>query len=165
MSGAAGTLATGARIDDTITAFVYWEAFLIDERRFDEWAGLFAEDGLYWVPAGHDDIDPRSEVSIIYEGLAGVRARVARLQDKRCYMQEPPPRLGHAVSNVFALGEGDEVTVHSTQTIFEARRSQCSPIPARTVHRLRRTDSGWEIVEKKVCLLAAAQFLPNLTLL
>lgn len=157
--------AGGARIDDTVSAFVYWEAFLIDERRYGEWLALFAEDGRYWVPAGHEFVDPASEVSIIFEGRAGLSGRVARLGHERCYMQEPPPRLRHAVSNVFVLGDGDEVTVHSTQTIFEARRGRTTSMPAHTVHHLRRTDPGWEIVEKKVCLLGLDQFLPNITLL
>lgn len=30
--------------------FVYHEARLIDEKRFDEWYELFADDALYWMP-------------------------------------------------------------------------------------------------------------------
>ena len=37
--------------DDELVRFVVREARLIDEKRFDEWYELFAEDGYYWVPA------------------------------------------------------------------------------------------------------------------
>ena len=30
--------------------FLFHEARLLDERRFDDWLALFAPDGWYWVP-------------------------------------------------------------------------------------------------------------------
>ena len=36
--------------DAELIAFVYDEAALLDAGRFDDWLGLFAEDGRYWVP-------------------------------------------------------------------------------------------------------------------
>ena len=36
---------------DEVERFLYREARLLDERRFEEWMNLFAEDGYYWVPA------------------------------------------------------------------------------------------------------------------
>jgi len=34
----------------TLIEFVYREARLIDEKRFDEWYDLYADDGRYWMP-------------------------------------------------------------------------------------------------------------------
>ena len=34
--------------------FLIEEARILDERRFRDWMGLFAEDGTYWVPAAPD---------------------------------------------------------------------------------------------------------------
>src|ERR1700675_4655215 len=36
--------------DKALIEFVYHEARLIDEKRFDEWYDLYAEDGRYWMP-------------------------------------------------------------------------------------------------------------------
>ncbi len=33
-----------------VSQFLYHEARLLDERRWEEWAGLFTEDGIYWAP-------------------------------------------------------------------------------------------------------------------
>ena len=33
-----------------IEAFLIHEARLLDDRRFQDWLGLFTDDGWYWVP-------------------------------------------------------------------------------------------------------------------
>ena len=38
--------------------FVYREARLLDEMRYDEWLALFTEDGYYWMPAEWRQTDP-----------------------------------------------------------------------------------------------------------
>ena len=40
---------------------------MLDERRFEEWRDLFADDGYYWVPARPDQPNPLDEVSIFYD--------------------------------------------------------------------------------------------------
>ena len=59
-----------------IEQFLYREARLLDTQRFEEWLDLFAEDACYWVPAGHDDIDPTVHVSIIHDDKAAMARRV-----------------------------------------------------------------------------------------
>jgi hypothetical protein len=44
--------------EQELARFIQIEARLIDEGRFDEWAALFASDGVYWVPAGLKQTDP-----------------------------------------------------------------------------------------------------------
>ena len=39
----------------------------VDEKRFDEWYGLFTDDGHYWVPAVHGQKSPLTENSLAYE--------------------------------------------------------------------------------------------------
>ena len=38
--------------------FVYREARLLDEMRYDAWLALFTEDGYYWMPAEWRQTDP-----------------------------------------------------------------------------------------------------------
>ena len=53
---------------DPVAAFLYREARLMDEHRYQEWLTLWeSSDTLYWVPCNDDDIDPRRQVSIIYD--------------------------------------------------------------------------------------------------
>ena len=47
-----------ARIDlAAVTAFLYDEARLLDQRRWFDWLALFAEGGMYWVPLRPDQLD------------------------------------------------------------------------------------------------------------
>ncbi|HLG69995.1 MAG TPA: aromatic-ring-hydroxylating dioxygenase subunit beta [Chloroflexota bacterium] len=98
------------------------ECRLIDERRFDEWLGLFAEDALYWLPI--TDGDPAVEPSLIYDDKPRLRERIFRLTQTRAPSQDPPSRTLHNVSNV-AL-DGRLVRCHLT--IHEYRPGDLSQV-------------------------------------
>ncbi len=46
-----------------IEQFLYREARYADEHQYEHWEALWADDGIYWVPANGDDIDPEKEMS------------------------------------------------------------------------------------------------------
>ncbi len=79
-------------------SLLYHEARLLDERRFEQWLALFANDCLYWVPTL--DGDPAVEPSLIYDDHARMEERVARLIQTRAHAQDPPSRTQHNLSNV-----------------------------------------------------------------
>jgi len=83
--------------DATLIAFVYHEARLIDEQRFDEWLTLFAEDGRYWMPLEHGQTDRRLMASLMDEDLFLLRLRVERLKNNRTYSQKPRSRCHHVL--------------------------------------------------------------------
>ena len=66
-----------------VEAFLVQEAELLDDRRFEEWEGLFDEDGYYWVPARPDDENPYDELSIFFDDKPLMRTRIARLRHPR----------------------------------------------------------------------------------
>lgn len=78
-----------------LTRFVYREARLLDERRYEEWLDLFAEDGHYWMPAEWRQTDPRLQASLMYEDLLLLRVRVERLAGARTFSQKPRSRSHH----------------------------------------------------------------------
>src|SRR5512147_1515867 len=99
-------MSDGAREIDRAEArdverFLYREARLLDERRFDEWQALFADDGVYWVPLKPEQTDPLHHGSIIYDDRAGMATRFRRLAHPRAYAQIPPSRTVHVVTNVY----------------------------------------------------------------
>lgn len=148
---------------------IYREALLIDERRFDEWLELFHPTGLYWVPAGSDDIDPTRSVSIIYDNAPQRAIRVERLNSPQNWSQDPVPRVRHLVSNVLLEGaqSNDHAVARSNQLICHTRGECNSQLPAHSTYLWERVDGRWFITMKKVCLLASAQYLDpqSLTLL
>ena len=46
-----------------IEEFLYTEARLLDQRDYEQWVTLFADDATYWVPAG-DEVDPNESVAL-----------------------------------------------------------------------------------------------------
>jgi 3-phenylpropionate/cinnamic acid dioxygenase small subunit len=65
--------------------FVIREARLLDEKRFDEWYELFAEDGHYWVPASPNQPDPLNHNSLAYEDKLLLKLRIERLKQPTAY--------------------------------------------------------------------------------
>ncbi len=60
---------TPAALDDerAIERFLIGEVRLLDERRFEDWRELFAEDGRYWVPLKPDQKSPDGESSLFFD--------------------------------------------------------------------------------------------------
>ena len=86
---------------EAVAAFLYREARLIDEHRYQEWLGLWENDNtLYWVPCNEDDIDPRHHVSIIYDDHDRLMQRVERLLSGSVMAQQPVPKMRRVVSNI-----------------------------------------------------------------
>lgn len=101
----------------TICAFLYREARLLDDRQWDEWLTLYAEDVTYWMPAWDDDDqlteDPQSQISLIYYAdRSGLEDRVFRIKTERSGASTPEPRTSHSVANVEVLADrGQELEV------------------------------------------------------
>ncbi|MGO6695620.1 benzoate 1,2-dioxygenase small subunit [Rhizobium johnstonii] len=102
---------------DTICAFLYREARLLDDRDWDEWLTCYAKDVTYWMPAWDDDDqiteDPHSQISLIYyPNRDGLEDRVFRIKTERSGASTPEPRTSHNVTNVEVLEvRGEEVDV------------------------------------------------------
>ena len=136
--------------------FLTHEARLLDERRFREWMGLFADDGTYWVPAVPDQKNPFDEASLFYDDRDLMRTRVERLEHPRIHVQTPPSRTAHLVGNltIEAAGAADgEVVVGSTVIMVEYRDEAQRVFAGRQRHRLRRDGASFRIVEKRVDLI------------
>ena len=76
---------------DGLVDFVYHEASLLDEGRFDEWLDLFAPHGRYWMPLEPGQTDPLLVTSLLYEetsscsgsGWSASRARARSRRSRR----------------------------------------------------------------------------------
>jgi 3-phenylpropionate/cinnamic acid dioxygenase small subunit len=81
--------------DKQLVDFVYAEARLLDEQRFDDWLNLFTDDGRYWMPLAPGQQDPRLHTSLLYEDKLLLRVRVERLAGARTFSQQPRSRSHH----------------------------------------------------------------------
>jgi benzoate/toluate 1,2-dioxygenase beta subunit len=151
---------------EPIEAFIYREARLQDEHRYEEWEALWTDDALYWVPAGSDDADPEQSVSVIYDNRGRIATRVKQLTTGDRYSQTPPSRLRRLISNIELLGEeGDEIDVGANFLAYELRAGLRTLWAGRTLYRLRSADGELRLVRKKVLLVDNAAELMTLAFL
>lgn len=148
-----------------IEQFLFLEARLLDEKRWDEWQALFVENGEYWVPASRDQPDPLNHVSIMYEKSLLRAVRLKRYSHPNALSLQPMPYSVHTVSNVM-LDSFDEDTgvaeVNSRFIMLEYRRDNTCTYGGAYSHSLLTGDSDFKIQKKKVELINCDGVLDNI---
>lgn len=153
---------------DVVEQFLYREARLADENRYVEWLELWAEDALYWVPANHDEVDPRRELSIIYDDRHRLEERVFRLSETPAHSQDPKSRMRRVLSNIEIApveGQPDLVRAAGNFILNEVRRGHQSIYAGRNLYTIRVQNGQLNLVSKKVLLVQNNEPLGNLTFL
>ena len=147
-----------------LTDFVRREARLLDENRWDEWLGLWAEDGVYWVPLTPGQTDALTHNSLAYEDHLLLRLRVERLKEGP-FSQRPPSRCQHVLQTPEIEPMADGLNVTRTPFLYVEVRGDAQQVHAGVAwHRLRGTPDGLRIVQKRVDLLGSESALPSLQL-
>src|SRR6476620_4326493 len=135
---------------EQVEQFLYREADLMDEHRYDEWLALWTDDALYWVPSGRDDLDPKREISLIYDDRVRLQVRITRLKSGFAHAQEQKSRMRRLVSNlVIKEAEQGEIVASSNFLLTELRRGKQDIFAGRTIHRLRPYNDSFKLVSKK----------------
>ena len=133
-------------VDAALVDFIFREARLADESRYDEWASLWHErDALYWVPM-HEDADPETEVSYIYDNQPRIAKRIAQLKTGARHSQTPPSKMRRIISNFEVVGSDDVSTTRRRQLRrCTSTGIRWSPGPAATCTGSARTarSCGW----------------------
>ena len=139
-----------------LTDFVYREARLLDELRYEEWLALFASDGIYWMPAEWNQTDMRTKPSLMYEDKMMLRIRIDRLTSARNYAQKPVSRAQHLIQVPQVDEIDDGAATYRTWTPFhyaEVRADEQTIFAGWARHELSREDGALKIKLKRVDLL------------
>jgi 3-phenylpropionate/cinnamic acid dioxygenase small subunit len=145
--------------------FLFHEARLLDEHRYEEWLALWTADGLYWVPCNDDEADPARQAMIIYDNRARLDERIYRLTSGSAFAQQPRSRTRRLIANVEVHETQGEYAVESNCILAELRRSRQDIFAARMIHTLRPAGESFRIALKKVLLLNNDEPIDNLTFL
>jgi|SRR5690625_674813 len=136
--------------------FVYREAQLLDELRFEEWLDLFAEDGYYWMPLTHGQTDPVLEGSLLYEDTLLLRIRIERLAGQRTFSQQPKSRCHHLLQQPRVIDFDPNATEHQVKTSFiytETRGDNLTHYAGWATHDLVQDGDQLRIKLKRVDLV------------
>ncbi|MBV1882087.1 MAG: 3-phenylpropionate/cinnamic acid dioxygenase subunit beta [Pseudomonadales bacterium] len=155
--------------------FLYDEASLLDERRFDEWLALLTEDVHYWMPIRRTttsaEVDKEftapGAMAFFDEDLTMLQLRVRKMTGKYAWSEDPPSRTRHSVSNVRVIDNtGDEITVGLNFHLYRTRynSSEDSWI-GRREDVIRRVDGQLKLAQRHIYLdqtVILSQNLSNL---
>jgi 3-phenylpropionate/cinnamic acid dioxygenase small subunit len=178
VSGSAPDLAR-LLVKGEVEDFLYREAELLDERRYEEWLGLFTEDARYWMPMRRNV--PRDEpereftregadVNWFDEGKETLTRRVKQILTGVHWAEEPPSRICHMISNVQILVVSPagptptEVNVKSRFLIYRNRlETETDVLVGKREDLLRRVDGIFRIARRKIVLDQSVLLTKNLT--
>ncbi|MBT5156078.1 MAG: aromatic-ring-hydroxylating dioxygenase subunit beta [Gammaproteobacteria bacterium] len=138
-----------------IEAFLYREADLLDAGNLRAWRDLFTEDGTYWLPVSADQDDPLGHISIIYEDKMMMAIRAENFGHRLAASMQYAVRSSHIVANTRLQersADGSEIVVKSNFQAVIYYRTQ-SVYAGTCTHKLRREESDWRIVQKRVDLI------------
>jgi 3-phenylpropionate/cinnamic acid dioxygenase small subunit len=162
-----------------IEDFLYHEAELLDERRYEDWLALVADDVRYWMPmrrnvkVGEQQREfTRADHDINWfdEGKETLERRVKQILTGMHWAEEPVSRISHMVSNVQLLearpsvAEPAEVAVKCRFLIYRNRvETETDILVGKREDLLRRIGGGWQIARRKIILDQNVLLTKNLT--
>ena len=141
---------------ESVRDFLYLEARLLDQRKFEEWNELFTPDGKYWIPLAADQHDPINHLSLVYEDAMMRQVRINRLRHDRAWSQQPASRTSHAISCIVIEAvedHGERIVVGSSFHMSEWRNFGQRTFAGLATHQLLPTTDGYRILEKRVDLI------------
>ena len=151
-------------LERDVERFLYREAELLDDRRFNDWIELVAEDIHYHMPVRRnvkfgeqhrENTDSDSEISWFDEGKRTLAGRVRQINTGLHWAEEPFSRVRHVISNI-QVGElqGDEVPVRSNFFVWTNRLHDEVNVFVGTRHDVLRRDpdTGWKIARRLILL-------------
>ncbi|HUG35636.1 MAG TPA: 3-phenylpropionate/cinnamic acid dioxygenase subunit beta [Candidatus Limnocylindrales bacterium] len=163
-----------------VEEFLYREAELLDERRYEDWLDLFTDDCHYFMPMRRNV--PRDEPEREYtregadvnwfdEGKDTLTRRVKQILTGVHWAEEPPSRICHMVSNVQVLSATPpgptpaEAAVKSRFLVYRNRvETETDFLVGKREDLLRRVDGGWRIARRKIVLDQSVLLAKNLTM-
>jgi benzoate/toluate 1,2-dioxygenase beta subunit len=137
-----------------VEEFLFHEARLLDERRWDDWLQLFTSDGMYWVPLERGQTDPVNHASLFYENAMLRELRARRVENRRAWSQQPMTRAARLVGNVVVeRGDGEALIARSTLHMMEWRRDAMRPIAGHVTHHLVPAGGSFLMRLKRIDLI------------
>lgn len=151
---------------EQVIDFIYEEARMLDEGRYDAWLALWLPDGHYWMPLDYAQTDPINVTSLMYEDMFMLKLRVERLNGARTFSQKPKSRCHHVIQRPFV----DELTQQSARTktfmhYVETRLDEQQLLALTATHDLAVVDGALRIANKRVDILNCDAAFRNIQLL
>ncbi len=166
-------------LKEEIEDFLYREADLLDERRYEEWLALVADDIRYWMPMrrnvkrgdeAHEFTRADRDINWFDEGKETLERRVKQITTGMHWAEEPVSRISHLISNVRLLevrpspAAPAEILVGCRFLVYRNRvQTETDLLVGKREDVLRRVNGGWRIARRKIILDQNVLLAKNLT--
>ena len=164
-----------------VAEFLYREADLLDERRFNDWLDLLAEDLIYFMPIRHnvkfgqhaerENTRQGEGISWFDEDKWTLGKRVEQILTGVHYAEEPLSRTAHLVSNVRLLAATPSAEAASSVEVVCRFLIQQNRVEYETYtfvgrrrDTLRRVDGDWRIARREIILEQNVLLAKNLSI-
>lgn len=149
--------------------FLYEEAALLDDGKYDQWLDLFADHGRYWVPLqGAAQSESSKCNSIADEDKLMLALRIERLRAGFAHSQQPGSTMQHLLQRPTLLAaDGDGAVVATLRTPFmyaESRGDSLVQLHGHYIHKLISKEGKIQMALKRVNLVNASSRLPMIQL-
>ena len=166
-------------LKDEIEQFLYQEAELLDERRFEEWLDFLTEDIRYWMPMRRNvkfgELDREftregHDINWFDEGKDTLVRRVNQILTGVHWAEEPLSRVCHSVSNIQILdaapsvSQPTEVSIKCRFLVYRNRvETETDILVGKREDTLRNVNGQWKIAQRKIILDQNVLLAKNLT--
>jgi 3-phenylpropionate/cinnamic acid dioxygenase small subunit len=135
-----------------VEQFLYRQADLLDNKRWQDWVDLFAKDGIYWMPPDASYKTWEGQPAIFAEDKNLMNVRMGRVLHPDAWSQRPLWGTNHVVSNVCIekIKPSGDVEVKSRFHMMELRRDDVRHFAGQYTHHLKKTKKGYEIKLQRV---------------
>ncbi len=150
-----------------LSRFVYDEARLIDEKRFDEWYELFTADARYWMPLTRGQPDGVNHTSLLHEDKLLLKVRIERLKRPNSFSQQQPSFCQHVLQQPEVVSADASANLYITRApfmYFETQLDEHFILAGMVQHHLVVQEGQLRIRLKKVEIVNCDAALPSIQL-
>ena len=149
----AAVSSAGGDLQRRVEQFLYAQSEILDNKLWQSFIELFADDGVYWMPSAPEQTNWQGEPSIFAEDRPMMRVRMGRVTHPNAWSQAPLWTTNHVVSNVVIESESaKEVVVRSRFHMMELRRDNVRHFGGTYRHTLVKKGQGFAIKMQRVDL-------------
>jgi 3-phenylpropionate/cinnamic acid dioxygenase small subunit len=139
-----------------IEQFLYRQSELLDNKLWQDYIDLFADDGVYWMPVTPEQTEWEGSPSIFAEDRFMMEVRMGRVTHPTAWSQVPMWGTSHVIGNVVLESEShDEWVVRSRFHMMELRRDAVRHFAGTYRHTLVRRDGQLRIKLQRVDMVNA----------
>lgn len=171
-AAAAPTSVAGFELAFEVQQFLFEEARVLDEERYEDWLAMLTPDIHYWMPGVQSRYradaqrTPSDRVMAYFDdSIEELRLRIARTRQKTAWAEDPPTRHCHIITNVEVRCTAalTDYLAHSCfVNVRNRNETEEQVLYGRREDVIRRTEGGLRLARRAIYLRQAVLLAKNL---